>query len=46
MLMPRLPVPALKVPTLTHGDYSLAADAPQAFSLIVFYRGLHCPLCL
>ena len=46
MLMPRLPVPALKVPTLTHGDYSLADDAPGSFSLVVFYRGLHCPICL
>jgi peroxiredoxin len=46
MLMPRQAVPVLQVPTLAHGDYSLAADAPQAFSLIVFYRGLHCPLCL
>ncbi len=45
-LMPRQPVPALKVPTLAHGDYDLAADAPQAFSLVVFYRGLHCPICL
>jgi peroxiredoxin len=46
MLMPRLPVPALSVPTLAHGDYVLTSDAPQNFSLIVFYRGLHCPICL
>jgi peroxiredoxin len=46
MLMPRLPVPALRVPTLTHGDYQLTSDAPQNFSLVVFYRGLHCPICL
>ncbi len=45
MLMPRQSVPALKVPTLAHGDYTLAADAPGKFSLVVFYRGLHCPIC-
>jgi peroxiredoxin len=46
MLMPRQPVPALRVPTLDHGAFDLAADAPRNFSLLVFYRGLHCPICL
>ena len=46
MLMPRLPVPGLRVPTLVHGDYLLTSDTPQNFSLLVFYRGLHCPICL
>lgn len=46
MLMPRLPVPDLRVPTLAHGDYVLTNEAPQNFSLVVFYRGLHCPICL
>lgn len=46
MLMPRLPVPSLSVPTLAHGNYALAGDAPQNFSVVVFYRGLHCPICL
>jgi peroxiredoxin len=46
MPMPRQPVPALEVPTLAHGAYSLAADAPEKFGLVVFYRGLHCPICL
>lgn len=46
MLMPRQPVPALQVPTLAHGPYDLATDAPARFSLVVFYRGLHCPICL
>ena len=46
MLMPRQPVPALAVPTLAHGPFDLAADAPDKFSLVVFYRGLHCPICL
>lgn len=46
MLLPRQPVPALRVPTLAHGEFDLAADAPERFTLIVFYRGLHCPICL
>jgi len=46
MLMPRQPVPALQVPTLAHGNFSLSEDAPANFTLVVFYRGLHCPICL
>ncbi len=45
MLMPRQPVPALRVQTIAHGDFDLSTDAPRAFSLVVFYRGLHCPIC-
>ena len=46
MLTPRQPVPALQVPTLAHGVFTLKDDAPQHFTLVVFYRGLHCPVCL
>lgn len=45
MLMPRQPVPSLQLETLDHGGYNLATDAPERFSLLVFYRGLHCPIC-
>ena len=45
MLLPRLPTPALNLPTLDHGVFDLAADAAEHFSLLVFYRGLHCPIC-
>ena len=45
MLMPRQPVPELKVATLAHGEFVLANDAATNFSLVVFYRGLHCPIC-
>ena len=45
MLIPRQPVPALSVPTLAHGPFNLATDAADPFSLVVFYRGLHCPIC-
>ena len=46
MLLPRQPVPALRVPTLAHDEFELAADAAAHFTLVVFYRGLHCPICL
>jgi peroxiredoxin len=46
MLMPRQPVPALRVPTLASGEFDLASDAASNFTLLVFYRGLHCPICL
>jgi peroxiredoxin len=45
MIMPRQPVPALQVPTLSHGDFSLADERPGHFTLVVVYRGLHCPIC-
>jgi len=46
VLMPRQAVPALAVPTLAHGDFVLADDAAPHFTMLVFYRGLHCPICL
>ena len=45
MLTPRQAVPALQAPTLAHGSYTLADEKPENFSLVVFYRGLHCPIC-
>jgi peroxiredoxin len=44
-LMPRQPVPALEFDTLGGGRWSLAGQKPQNFTMIVFYRGLHCPIC-
>lgn len=46
MLIPRQPVPALSVPTLDHGPFQLAEDGAENFTMVVFYRGLHCPICL
>ena len=45
MLLPRQAVPDLRLATLSHGQYRLTDDAPEQFSLLVFYRGLHCPIC-
>lgn len=45
MLIPRQPVPPLNVATLKQGTYDLSKETPQLFSLVVAYRGLHCPIC-
>ncbi len=44
-LKPRQPVPSLEFDTLDAGRWSLAAQRPQNFTMVVFYRGLHCPVC-
>ena len=44
-LLPRYPVPALNVPLTTGGRFVLGAAPEQRFDLLVFYRGLHCPIC-
>lgn len=44
-LMPRKPVPSLEFDTVDGGRWSLAAQKPQNFTMVVFYRGLHCPIC-
>jgi peroxiredoxin len=45
VLIPRQPVPALDVPLLGGGRFTLGVSPAPTFDLIVFYRGLHCPLC-
>jgi len=45
MLKPRKPVPALEFDTVAGGRWSLAAQTPSTFTMVVFYRGLHCPVC-
>ncbi|MCR9255082.1 MAG: AhpC/TSA family protein [Alphaproteobacteria bacterium] len=44
-LMPRQAVPALTVQTVQGGTWTLADQQPDNFTLVVFYRGLHCPIC-
>jgi peroxiredoxin len=44
-LIPRQPAPELVVDLVGGGRFDLAAERPEAFTLVVFYRGLHCPLC-
>jgi peroxiredoxin len=45
VLLPRQPVPPLDVPLLDGGRYVLGVPPAPTFAMVVFYRGLHCPLC-
>jgi peroxiredoxin len=45
VLIPRRAVPPLKAPLLGGGRFDLAVAPAPTFHLLVFYRGLHCPLC-
>ena len=44
-LMPRLPVPTLEVKTTNGTMFNLSSSGAENFTLVVFYRGLHCPIC-
>ena len=44
-LVPRQPVPDLSVALAGGGKFDLAAETPKNFTMVVFYRGLHCPQC-
>jgi peroxiredoxin len=44
-LVPRQPVPPLDVPLVGGGRWRLAERTPARFTMLVFYRGLHCPVC-
>jgi len=44
VLKPRQAVPALEVSTL-QGPWALSEQSPENFTMVVFYRGLHCPIC-
>lgn len=42
---PRHSAPDLTFPLLEGNDWNLGNQNPDNFTLIVFYRGLHCPIC-
>ena len=44
VLKPRQAVPPLEISTL-NGPWSLSSQQPDNFTMLVFYRGLHCPIC-
>lgn len=46
MLIPGKPVPALKIETVGHGTFDLDADKGENGTLVIQYRGLHCPICI
>ncbi|NRT12709.1 peroxiredoxin-like family protein [Flavobacterium sp. 14A] len=42
---PKHKAPHLSFPLLSGGTWNLEEQKPENFTLLVFYRGLHCPLC-
>jgi peroxiredoxin len=44
-LTPNKAVPALELDIAGGGRFSLSGEKPQHFTMVVFYRGLHCPIC-
>lgn len=46
MLLPRQITPALSVETLDHGRFDLGTETTERGTVIVVYRGLHCPICV
>ena len=44
-LTPDTQAPGLKLPLVGGGHFELNAEPPQNFTMLVFYRGHHCPVC-
>jgi peroxiredoxin len=42
---PGSPAPALELPLVGGGTFRLAEATPALFTMLVFNRGLHCPVC-
>ncbi|MEM1345193.1 MAG: peroxiredoxin-like family protein [Pseudomonadota bacterium] len=45
MPLPDTQAPALSVSLISGDRWTLSERTPETFSVIVFYRGKHCPLC-
>ncbi|HWD65836.1 MAG TPA: redoxin domain-containing protein [Solirubrobacteraceae bacterium] len=44
-VQPGAPVPPLELPLAGGGMFRLANATPRTFTMLVFNRGLHCPVC-
>ena len=45
MLIPGNPAPALDLPLTIDARFVLADQKPEHFTMLIFYRGRHCPVC-
>jgi peroxiredoxin len=45
VLKPGQPVPDLELPLTIDASFRLSQQSPEAFTMLVFYRGKHCPIC-
>lgn len=43
--LPDAPLHDLTVPLIIGGEWRLSRQRPDSFTMIVAYRGLHCPIC-
>ena len=43
--MPGTQAPALSLPLAGGGTFDLSAQTPGAATMVIFYRGYHCPVC-
>ena len=46
MIKPARKAPSLVLPTVYHGEFNLFNEDPKNFTMVIFIRGLHCPLCI
>ncbi|MFQ5437950.1 MAG: redoxin domain-containing protein [Paracoccaceae bacterium] len=46
MLIPGQKAPEIELETTQSGSFSLHHDAPENGTIVIFYRGLHCPICI
>lgn len=44
-ILPRTKTPELTFELVSGESWSLGAQSPDAFTMVVFYRGYHCPVC-
>jgi peroxiredoxin len=45
MMRPASKAPSLNFETINGEKWSLSEASPKKFTMVIFYRGLHCPLC-
>lgn len=45
MLKPGNKTPSLDLPLTIDAQYDLAHQSPDHFTVVIFYRGKHCPIC-
>ena len=45
MLIPDQKVPDMELPLTIQARFELSAQTPDLFTMLVFYRGKHCPVC-
>ena len=45
MLVPGQKGPDLELPLTIRARFELSAQTPDSFTMLVFYRGSHCPIC-